>query len=642
MQEPSPAPRLTPTPVSPGAMLLRQFVTLLLLMISLAISFAFLFVQQVPTNPDHHATLLVIWGGIRPDMVNDRLTPHLNALAQTSVVGLDNHASLAFSTSTTVTSAPLPATTATPSIGASPTATAVASPTASPSDAATPTATPPGATPAATHPPASATPTPVTAQPNAPAPEAGTIIDLAQAALAKGSAISYEGAGAALLQQSLPNLGANAYILGDGSVYPQTLTQQLSAQGVTLPSAATDATHTPDAARIAAFTQAYVQVILPKLKATSTPFLSIIREPEPETTATLNGIGAESFAAALQADDNALGDLMNGLQTAGLGNAVNLVVTSDHGLAAVVPPDQTSAASVAYTAPTDAVRTDLAQLLAAAAAQGPAGLLPDVGKGGVAHGSAAVTKATTIVVTAQGGNDTLTFTPSALLLKAGQGDATNGDKAVAQEVVRYMQTLPQIGPLFVNDTLSPPAGALPLSDLGTVTAASPALVVGFETFAHDVGQRSGNSSLLAGSEYADTAALASWGAFGRRDLHTILYLSGPNFKSGSGGYGDIAPTSFADVAPTIETIMGLDAPVGQSGRVINEALVNDTSNPAAPTTTIASAKVTNAQGASYVEVLVTEHFVGFDYSHAAYAIHAQGPQNLDDLITQATTLANGE
>nr|MBA3826765.1 alkaline phosphatase family protein [Ktedonobacterales bacterium] len=487
-----------------------------------------------------------------------------------------------------------------------------------------------------------ASPTPQT---NAPTTAAGTLAYLAQAALAKGSSISYEGIGGGTLLSALPNPADHAFILDDQTTFPTSLAAQLGAQGITPPGelAAPDAAHAPDVARISAFTQAYLRVILPQLKATSTPFLSIIREPEPVTSATLGGIGSVSFTAALRANDDALGQLISGLSDAGLADKVNLVVTSDHGIADVVPPDQTSASQVTYPAPNNALRTDLGNILAGLAQAGPLGALPDVGKSGVARGASASTKQTTVVVTPQGGNDALTLAPSDLVLKAGQGDATRGKKVVTQELVRALQGLPQVGPIFVNDALDVPEGALPLTQLGPLGPQSPDVLVGFVTFAHDIGQRGVNTVQLAGSEYADTAGIAAWGAFGRRDIHCILYLSGPNFKGGD-NYSDLAPTGFTDLAPTIETIMNFDAPAGQSGRVIAEALTTDatTTAPAAPTLTSLAAKATASSGASYIQVVTFEHFAGYSYLHGAYALRAQGAQNLDDLVTQATALANGE
>src|SRR6185437_6344027 len=92
MAAPTPNPRYQP--VAPGAMLARQFVTLLLLMISLAISFTFLFAQQPAPPAIAHSTIVLVWPGMRPDLVSSNLTPHLAQLGDDGVVAVDQHAAL--------------------------------------------------------------------------------------------------------------------------------------------------------------------------------------------------------------------------------------------------------------------------------------------------------------------------------------------------------------------------------------------------------------------------------------------------------------------------------------------------------------------------------------------------------------------
>lgn len=619
MSAPSPSPSPQADPVSPGSLLARQFVTLLLLMISLAISFTFFFAQPMPSVTARHSTLLLVWDGMRPDMVTDAITPHLAQLGTEGIIATDHHASL------TIPLLPATATNAALVSSATPTATAPAQPS--------PTAT------------LAATATPATNS----LPTTGLTNDLTslfQVALTQGFRVSYEGAGGTALLQALAS-PANTAILDDQTTYPASLMPQLQQAQVTPPAQlpAITASHAPDAARTEALTQAFIQVLLPQFKATSAPFLSVIHLGDPTTTAGLTGIGSTAFTDALRVDDAALGELIAALRNVSLLDSVNVIVTSDHGLSDVVAPDATSATEQAYTAPTEAVRTNVAALLTQATALGAKGPLPDLGKYGVSHGT--ITPQTTVVLTASGGLDALAIPATKAVQQIGRGDAQQGQLIGAQELVNFLQQTPQIGPIFVNDTLAQvsPAhpmgeidGALPLSVLAPLSAQSPAIVFGFATFARDIGQRGTNVNQLAGSAYADTADLATWGSFGRHDLHTILYTFGPNFKSGG---QDLAPTSAADVVPTIASALNLSLPANHQGRVISEILANSSDSGNAPTQqTIASTEHVFAGTTNvFLEVVVTEQYGGETYLQGAYAIRSPSVQPTATLTSQAAMLA---
>ena len=599
-----PAPRLDP--VSPGRLLARQFVTLVLLMISLAITFTFLFVQSPAPSTTQHSTILLVWSGVRPDMVSAALTPHLAAIGDVGIIATDHHAS--------VTMPLLPN-------GTTSDDTSVVR--AAPSQVSTPTATPVVITPATNG-------------------VQSDLTTLFQTALAKGLGVSYEGAGGTALLQSLTN-PTNAFILDDQTTYPASLAAQLQQAQVTPPAQlpAADATHVPDIAHTEALTQAFIQVLLPQLKskATSAPFFSVIRYPDPATTATFTGIGGAAMNAALRSDDNALGELIAGLHNAGIYDSVNIIVTSDHGLADVVAPGNTSATTQAYTAPTDAVRTNVATLLAQAANLGTQGPLPDVGKTGVSTGK--VGPQTTVIVAASGGSDAITIPASNAVQKIGQGNAQQGQTSLTQDLVTFLQQTPQIGPIFVNDRLGKPDGTLPLSTLFAITDQSPAIFFSFQTFAYDIGQRGTNINQFAGSTYADTTALATWGTLSRRDLHTIFYAQGPSFKQIA---QDIAPTGAADVVPTLASILHLTLPTSTQGRIISEILANGTDSGNAPTqhTTASTERVLGTNGPVYLEVVVSEQFGGITYLEDAYAIRAPTAQPPDTLISQAVALGGQE
>jgi arylsulfatase A-like enzyme len=603
--------------VSQGALLARQFVTLLVLMISLAISFTLLFVQtpQQATTSTARATLLLIWPGMRPDMVSDALTPHLAQLGDDGIVATDHHALL-------------PGPFAVPAEHALAAQSAASRATGTPRPAST---TAPTATPAPTAPPAPATP-PTNLDP---------FVTLAQTVIAAKVPVVYEGAGGADLLRAVPN-PANTYILDDSlddsTSYPASLNGQLRAAQVTPPSdlPALDAAHAPDTARTEALTQAFIRVVLPALKSASA-FLGIIRYDDPAATAALTGIGAPAFLGALKADDTALGEIIDGLRNAGWLDNTNIIVTSDHGLADVVAPNASSAATQAYTAPTSAVRTNLAALLAAEAAKGAKGALPDVGRGGVTSGVAG--KTATVVVAAGGGADALTFPASAAVQRLGNGDIQQGKVTLAQEIAPFLLQQPQVGIVFVNDHLSAINGTLPLSALGALSASSPDLLVTFASLPKDVGQAGTNTAAFAGAMYADTTDLGTWGGLSRRDLHAILFADGPSFAQNA---SDTAPTGTLDLVPTIESLLGLHVPVNTPGRILQEMLANGPQSGPAPTTRVQAGDEYVSNNTSYLAALVFEDFANVEYLHGGAAVRAQGIPSPDSLKQQAIALADEE
>jgi hypothetical protein len=605
-------------PVSPGALLARQFVTLLLLMISLAISFTFLFVQTPTQSTSSHATIVLVWPGIRPDMVSATLLPHLAQLGDDGVVGMDQHA------------APLGAFSAPAermlrdSVAAS-TSTAAATGTAAPTPS--PTATPvPTATPSPTTPPATQ----------------DTLTTLALATIMKNVPLVYEGQGGTALLQAAGS-PSNTYILDDQTTYPATLASQLQAANVpllnTLPTL--DAAHAPDIARTQALTQSFTQVILPQLKS-ATNFLAVLRYDDPAATATLTGIGSEAFTAALQADDTALGTIITALQNAAIDSTTNIIVTSQHGLSDVLQPGLSSAATQAFTAPTNAVRTNLATMLTQEAAKGAKGALPDVSAAGVTNGTPG--KATTVVVTPGGGSDAITFPNTPAVVRVGQGSWMTGRTTLAQEVTNFLEQVPQVGPIFVNDNLklangNLPDGALPLSALGALTATSPDITLSFAALPLDVGQRGTNIVTFAGSTPADTTALATWGTLSRRDLHAIFYAEGPGFMQ---NVRDLAPTGDADIAQTVATLVGVDLPSSIPGRPISELLANGPTTGNGPTMRVQASTEAVINGQSYLSVLVFEDFSGIEYLQCGAAIRMTGAQPPNTMQQQAEALAEEE
>lgn len=278
-------------------------------------------------------------------------------------------------------------------------------------------------------------------------------------------------------------------------------------------------------------------------------------------------------------------------------------------------------------------------LLQAAAAKGVQGPLPDVTPASVSTG--AVTDATLVVLVPIGGMDAISIPTTPALTTLGNGDATTARALLTKELVAWLQQVPQVGPIFVNDNLSAHiAGILPLSALMLAGDRAPAIAFSFTTRALDVGDRATNLEQLGGSTYADTTALATAGTLSRRDLHTIFYAQGPGFKQ---GVRDTAPTGAIDMAPTVEDLLGLNVPSNQQGRSLDEVLANGPDSIGTSSKDPAvSSEASVAGNMFFLEVVEYATVNGVVYIQDAYAIHSTTPQSPDDLKNQALTLASQE
>ena len=665
-----PTPRLQPLPAKGS--LTRQFTTILLVTIALAFSLTFLFVQlpQVPTQG--RSTIVLEWSGMRPDMISNALTPHLAALEDTGVAALDHHAG--YPTTTLVNTA-IAATgqypgTANPQQsgdGAGQTnENEPQSDTGVPTDmpfwlaaGSIATSTP---TPTGTSVPRSAnddlrivtttTPTPIPPGTTADLRQDQTQIGLqatlpnglvhatsiAQQALAKGISVSYEGSGGTALLGMLEPVAATqsrTYVIDDQMNYPATMTAQILNAGITPPNQISASTPDADVLRGEAFTQTLLKVLLPTFNANHTPFLSVIAYPNLAASAASDGLGSVASLAAVHQDDIYLGEIIAGLQAAQLMETVNIIVTSDHGISAVLAPGNTSANTQAFTAPNPALRTDIVALMTAAAARGATGPLPHVGVNGVSSGTAG--SHTTAVVSASGSTEAISIPTTAL--EFSNGSDTAARHTLTAEIVTWLQSLAEVGPIFVADSLSNGiAGVLPLSAVNLSSDRSPAILFSFTTLPLDVGGRGYNAQGFAGSAYADSDALATSGSLSRRDIHTIFVASGPSFKQ---AMRDVAPTGAIDLAPTLDRLLNLDIPPHIAGRPLDELLVTgpDTVSGVGTQTTLYSTQAVVNPTGSYLEVVVYENVNSTTYIHAAYAIHGDASQTTADLKQQALRMA---
>jgi arylsulfatase A-like enzyme len=143
------------------------------------------------------------------------------------------------------------------------------------------------------------------------------------------------------------------------------------------------------------------------------------------------------------------------------------------------------------------------------------------------------------------------------------------------KVVRFLQSRKQYGAIFVDrQRYGDLPGTLPLSvvHLANAQGRNPDIIVSFNFDAE------ARISGTPGTEYSSSGASGrgTHGSFSPRDVHNVLIASGPAFRPDF--HRDALPTANVDVAPTIAAILGLKLPKAD-GRVLTEALRNARSQP---------------------------------------------------------------
>lgn len=164
-----------------------------------------------------------------------------------------------------------------------------------------------------------------------------------------------------------------------------------------------------------------------------------------------------------------------------------------------------------------------------------------------------------VVVAANGGSD-LIYIP-------------DHDRARLRRIVSFLNRQDYVGGVFVDASLGPVPGALPLAAIGLEGAAQmprPSIVVAFKTYATDPDQP-GLSAVIVGDTMLQEGQ-GMHGSFGRDNTFNNMVAIGPDFKR---GYVDLAPVSNADIAQTLAHVLRLSLPgVGAlQGRILQEALL---------------------------------------------------------------------
>ncbi|HEV2124115.1 MAG TPA: nucleotide pyrophosphatase/phosphodiesterase family protein [Chloroflexota bacterium] len=273
---------------------------------------------------------------------------------------------------------------------------------------------------------------------------------------------------------------------------------------------------TPAIAQNAWVTRVTTEYVFPEVQ----PTVTICWYRDPDTTQHALGLGTAESLASLHANDQQLAILLEAIDRLGWTDTTDVLLTSDHGFS-----------TIARTAGTSG---------------------PGISGGLVEAGLKQRPESTDVVVAG-----------SALYLT---GEACER----AQEIVAWLMAQPWIGNIFVRDggPASDVPGTLPLSTLwdGRVSARCPDIQCAYQWT--DATNEFGipGTTLRGGN-------VASHGTVSPYDMRNTLIAAGPDFRR---GHTSTIPAGIVDVAPTLLALLGLPPLATAQGRVLNEALHQDT------------------------------------------------------------------
>jgi arylsulfatase A-like enzyme len=332
----------------------------------------------------------------------------------------------------------------------------------------------------------------------------------------------------------------------------------------------------------------YAQLVgedaLPAAKAAADagrPALVVFWQHNPDLTQHVDGLGTAPALEALSLCDNNLMRVRAAIDALGIADKTDIIVVSDHGFATIK------------------FRVVLSEMLVSAGIK----KAPD---------------STDVVVVPNGGADLVYLSPTEFATPEAKRD-------VLQKIVNFAEAQEWCGPIFSRESATPPDeptrrgrrqrapkpylgwidGTFNQSVVGLYNAArSPDLVISFREepdasnkgltgpdkpafLIGQIGQVSmPNKSAelvhpVQGVVYADTGTSKTFttgmgmhGAAGEREIHNFCAASGPDFRR---SFVDYNPTANTDVTPTITQILGTQTNIGPggvvpAGRAMTEAL----------------------------------------------------------------------
>jgi arylsulfatase A-like enzyme len=382
---------------------------------------------------------------------------------------------------------------------------------------------------------------------------------------------------------------------------------------------------------------AYLEYVLPQKH----PRLSVLWLRDPDTTQHTYGIGTPNWRDAMRANDQLLGRILAKLDALGIKDTTDVLVVSDHGHSNVSGPQDLfplRAVRAGAMGEIDANGYSVSGMIRIADLLNRAGFTAFDGLGctwlplamGIRRDGAPVypmltdedgsvcgkagqhyqvralkapapLPAHSIIVAVNGGSDYL-YMP-------------DHDPALVQKTVRFLQSRAEVGAIFVDDRYGAIAGTMPLSAIHARNAANgnPDIILSYDYDENAVVEGT------RGTEIAGTLNGFGYrgmhGSFSPRDVHNTLIASGPDFRAGG---KDPLPTGNVDVAPTIARILGLPLPHAQ-GRALFEAMAGGPApsdfhvasqvlQPAAPATGLAIQLPTDPDGKAIAPNLGTYNF----------------------------------
>jgi arylsulfatase A-like enzyme len=340
------------------------------------------------------------------------------------------------------------------------------------------------------------------------------------------------------------------------------------------------------------------EYVLPTLQ----PRLAMLWLRNPDSTEHAFGPGSVAVRQALRANDALLGSVLARVDALGLSTVTSIMVVSDHGHSHVsgsldsFPLRAISAGVLGGVDPngfaaSGEVRTaDLLRRAGLLAYDGSRGQCNPIMSGIGADGLSIYLRRSIdgqFACRPGGVQVTGDFAvpgrlparePYAIIAPDGGSEyfyIPSRDRVFVAKVVRFLQSRKQYGAIFVDSKrYGALAGTLPLSvvHLANAQGRNPDLVVSFNYDAQ------ASISGTPGIEYSSggPSGRGSHGSFSPRDVHNVLIASGPAFKPDF--HYDELPTANVDVAPTVAAILGLRLPRAE-GRVLTEALRDSKSQP---------------------------------------------------------------
>jgi hypothetical protein len=406
---------------------------------------------------------------------------------------------------------------------------------------------------------------------------------------------------------------------GDGIPLTTEMTQAVKAAGLPLMTPtrvqpqgnnSVPGTKYPNYGQQIYFAEVTTRVLLPLFKKREKPFVLVYWSRDPDGTQhnqgdSLNslkpGINGPTVSASLRSVDAALRQILECIENdRDLSRTTDIFVTSDHGFATISKrevdihgsPTKSYAATKTYKdssgrqevnagfLPPGFLAIDLAhdlqmplfdpdsQIVAMNGEKMYEPVDPNVEKptltvrqrpvvgDGLIGGTGKISSDTDarVVIAANGGSD-LVYVPKR-------------DDDLVKQVVKSLLLRDYVGGLFVQDEYGKIPGTLPLSLLGLIGSSKlpiPTIVVSFKTFS-----MSPKDPLLTAVQIADSGfqeGQGMHGGLGRDNTFNFMTAFGPDFKE---RFTDRAPTSNADIAPTLAHILGVS--IGGNGRLTGRVM----------------------------------------------------------------------